>query len=208
MVAVVKKFGAWAEAEAILTTLGSKLTQAYEKAAAQEAQYLRKRIIEGLRTGAPGGKTFQPLAKSTLAARQFGTRRGGRGKTKPLIVRGDLRNAIQVSRPEPETFFVGVLRKAKGRDGKRISNVAETHEFGRKFAVPVTDRSRRFLMAIFRQANILDPKDEGVKQIAIVDIPARPFMQPVFDKYAKPDDVASRVQKRIAVLLGGAVGSP
>jgi hypothetical protein len=204
----VTKFGDWSKAGSILSGIGVKIKDAYTKAAAQEAQHLRKKIVEGLRSGAPGGKQFKPLEASTLAARRFGTRSGGRGKSKPLIVSGDMRNAIQVTRFGTEKFFVGILRKAKGRDGKRITNVAESHEFGRKFAVPITDRSRRFLMAIFRRANILKPSSEGVTTIAIVVIPPRPFFQPVFDKEAKPDDVRDRMMKRIAFLLGGTLGTP
>ena len=49
---------------------------AFDKALMQEAQFLRTKIVEGIREQAPGGRAFAPLAPTTLAIRQF---RGFRG---------------------------------------------------------------------------------------------------------------------------------
>ena len=81
---------------------------AFDKALLQEAQFLRTKIVEGIREQAPGGRAFTPLAPTTLAIRQF---RGFHG-TKALLVQGDLRNSITVTK-DGDKVFVGVLRTAQ-----------------------------------------------------------------------------------------------
>jgi len=97
--------------------------EAESKAVLQEAQFFRTKIVEGLRTGAPGGEALQLLAPTTLAIRKL---LGGKG-TKPLVHHGDLRNSITVVK-EGDGVFVGVLRSAKSAGP--LVNVAAIHEFG------------------------------------------------------------------------------
>jgi hypothetical protein len=53
----------------------------------------------------------------------------GRGGSKALLVHGDLRNAIAVI-VQGDEAFVGVPRKARGKDGKSVVDVAQVQEFG------------------------------------------------------------------------------
>ena len=86
----VRKTGDWAVARRLLAGAPVKLKLAVGMALRQEAQLLRKEIVQGITKQAPGGEAFKPLSPLTLAARKM----KGRGGTKALMVRGDLRNAI------------------------------------------------------------------------------------------------------------------
>ncbi len=197
------KTGDWTAARRILASAPKRIREAQDKAVLQEAQFFRTKIVEGLRSGAPGGQAFQPLAPTTLAIRRL---RGGKG-TKPLIFHGDLRNSIAVVR-EGDGVFVGVLRSAKSSGGGSLVNIAAVHEFGsRPIVVKITPKVRTFLHAAFRKAG-LDEKsgDRPSTGVAVIRVPARPFLRPVFEKYGAPEEVARRFVERVAKLLGGDFG--
>jgi hypothetical protein len=200
----VEKTGDWGVALRIVNTMQSKFEQAADGAALEEGHFLRKMVVEGIREGAPGGKAFKPLAATTLAIRKIVGFKG----TKPLLNRGDMRNAIMVKR-ESGVVFVGILRNAKGKNGKPVANIAEMNEFGsRPIVIRLSRKAQRFLMMAFRKAGIAG-KDAGNSgtMIAVVQIPARPFFGPVFEKYlSNQEEVARRFLGRIAKRLGGDLG--
>lgn len=196
----VVKVGGWNEARRILRAGPLRFRRAVDRAVLQEAQLYKKEVVRGITTGSPGGKTFEPLSETTLATRRA---RGMRG-TKPLIARGDLRRSISVVKGPFGGAFVGVLRSARGSDGQRLVNVAQVHEFGKTVVVQLTPKARRFLMMILRQAGIEPSGGGGGRGIAVVRIPARPFLKPVFDKLSK--DAPKRVTRRVALLLAGDFG--
>ncbi len=197
------KTGDWTAARRILASAPQRIREAQDKAVLQEAQFFRTKIVEGLRSGAPGGQAFQPLAPTTLAIRRL---RGGKG-TKPLIYRGDLRNSIAVVK-EGDGVFVGVLRSAKGSGGGSIVNIAAIHEFGtRPIVLKITPKVRALLHVAFRKAGLDAPSGGRPSTgVAVIRVPARPFLQPVFDTYGAPDVVARRFVERVATLLGGDFG--
>jgi hypothetical protein len=201
----VQKVGDWSLARRILSSASRRFKDAIDKAVLQEAQFFRTKIIEGLREGAPGGQAFAPLAPTTLAIRRF---RGFKG-TKPLIVRGDLRNSITVVK-QGDGVFVGVLRSAKAAGGQSLVNVAAVHELGsRPIVLKLTPKVRRFLHAAFRAAGLDAPAgDRPSTGIAVIKIPARPFLAPVFEAFGKPADVSRRFLDRLAQNLGGDFGRP
>lgn len=198
------KVGSWPLARRILHG-GRRVKAAIDKAVLQEAQFFRTKIVEGLREGAPGGQAFAPLAPTTLAIRTF----KGFGGTKPLIVRGDLRNSITVVK-QGDTVFVGVLRTAKAGGGQSLANVAAVHEFGsRPIVLKLTPKMRRFLHAAFRAAGLDAPAaDRPSTGIAVIKIPARPFLRPVFERWSRAEDVSKRFLDRVARNLGGDFGRP
>lgn len=179
-----RQTGDWKKALRITGGMTGLYLKASRQAMMQEAHFFRAKMIEGLRTGSPGGKKFAPLSSTTLAIRKF----RGRGGTKPLIVTGGLRNSIRVKKIDTDSVFVGVLRTGKGG-----ANVAQMMEDGHTFSVPITKKSRRFLMAVFRKFGTLKGKSAGGAPqgkkgksgvaIAIIRIPARPFIAPVAEKY-------------------------
>lgn len=198
------KTGEWAAARRILASAPKRIREAQDKAVLQEAQFFRTKIVEGLRSGSPGGQAFQPLAPTTLAIRRL---RGGKG-TKPLIHHGDLRNSIAVVK-EGDGVFVGVLRSAKGSGGASLVNVAAIHEFGsRPIVLKITPKVRALLHAAFRKAGLDKPAgDRPSTGVAVIRIPARPFLRPVFETYGAPEEVAKRFVERVAKLLGGDFGT-
>lgn len=203
----VTKYGDWGTALRIVNTMQSRFTAAAEGAALEEGHFLRKEVVQGISAGAPGGKAFRPLSPLTLAVRKLTGFKG----TKPLLNRGDLRNSITVKKVGG-VVFVGILRSAKGAGGKPIANIAELHEFGsRPIVIRLSKKAHRFLMMALRRAGAgTAAPGHGAPagaMIAIVQIPARPFFGPVFDKYlSNREEVARRFMGRIAKRLGGDLG--
>ena len=193
----VRKTGDWALARQILSGAGARLTSAIQTSLRQEAQALRKEIVEGIAKQAPGGQAFKPLAATTLASRQL----GGFGGTKALIRRGDLRNSVTVV-SDGDEVFVGILRRARGKGGASVANVAEIHEFGAgPFVVPITPKMRRFLFAMLKKAGAeTRSSGGGGKGVAVISIPARPFLRPAFDLFKK--GAQARFLRRVAALMG------
>jgi hypothetical protein len=197
------KTGSWSQVGKLLAAAPDRVHAAVDKAMLQEGQFLRTKIVEGIRDQAPGGRAFAPLAATTLAIRKF----RGFGGTKALIVRGDLRNSVTVTK-EGDRVLVGVLRTAKGRDGQPLVNVAATHELGsRPIVMKLTPKARAFLHAAFRKAGLEEPQRGGPStRVAVIQVRPRPFLGPVFDKYARPEDVSRRFLARVATILNGDLG--
>ena len=195
----VRKTGDWALARRLLTGAPVKLKVAVGMAIRQEAQLLRKEIVQGITKQAPGGKSLQPPSPLTLAARKM----KGRGGTKALMVRGDLRNAIAAI-VEGDEAFVGVPRKARGKDGKSVVDVAQVQEFGAgPIVIPMTPAMRRFLFALLRRAG--EERSGGTgRGVVVVQVPARPFLRPAFEQFAK--GAQKRFLARVAGLMGMAAG--
>jgi len=199
----VTRIGDWTRVGQLLARAPERVQKAIDKATLQEGQFLRTKIVEGIREQAPGGRAFAPLAPTTLAIRKF----RGFGGTKALLVRGDLRNSITVTRVG-DKVLVGVLRTARNRAGQPLVDIAAMNEHGsRPIVMKLTPKARAFLHAAFRKAG-LDAPGAGQPStgIAVVQIPPRPFLAPVFEKYARPEDVSRRFLERVATNLGGDFG--
>lgn len=195
----VRKTGDWAVARRLLAGGPLKLKAAVGTAFRQEAQLLRKEIVQGITRQAPGGESIKPPSPLTLAARQL----KGRGGTKALMVSGDLRNGIAAIVKGDEAF-VGVPRKARGKDGKSLVDVAQVQEFGAgPIIIPMTPAMRRFLFALLRVAGESGGGGSG-KGVVVVQIPARPFLRPAFKVFQK--GVQKRFLARVAGLMGLSAG--
>jgi len=195
----VTKTGQWSQASAVVNTMIGTFSKAQRQATLKEAHLMRAEIVKGIRSGAPGGVPFKPLAPTTLAVRAL----LGRGGKKPLIVSGGLRNSIRV-KEQGDAVFVGVLRSAdKGK-----ANIAELNEFGsRPIVVPITAKSRRFLMAAFRKAGTIQPSATGTT-VAVIRIPPRPFVRPVAESQLfAPAVVKKRFERNLAIGMGGILGT-
>ncbi|ACY13458.1 phage virion morphogenesis protein [Haliangium ochraceum] len=190
--------GDWAAARRLLQAAPARLERAVGTALRQEAQALRTKIVQGLTKQAPGGEPLKPPSALTLAARK----RAGRGGSKALLVRGDLRNAITTIVRGDEAF-IGVPRKARGKDGTSLVDVARVQEFGEgPIVIPMTPAMRRFLFALLREAGET-PRGGSGKGVVVVHIPARPFLRPAFRALAK--GAQKRFLGRVAaqMKLGG-----
>lgn len=191
----VQKTGDWVEARKLLTAAPLRLKAAVDVALRQEAQTLRKEIVQGITKQAAGGKSFQPLSPLTLAARRFGNFKG----TKALLVRADLRNAISAIVKRGEAF-VGVPRKARGQDGQPTIDIARLNEFGSDpIVIPITPKMRRFLFALYREAGVKRAGGSG-KGVVVVRVPPRPFLRPAFNRFKK--SAQHRFLNRVSRSLG------
>jgi phage gpG-like protein len=187
--------GDWALARRLLSAGPQRLRSAIGTALRQEAQGLRNEIVQGLTSQAPGGEPIRPPAPLTLAARQL----EGFGGTKALLVRGDLRNSITVI-VEGDEAFIGVPRSARSSGGESLVDLAQLHEFGGPpVVIPMTPKMRRFLFALLRQAG-KEPTGGGGRGAIVVQVPARPFLRPAFEKFR--DGASRRFLERVAQQLG------
>lgn len=199
--------GKWGVARRILAGGGPRVHRAIHQAVLQEAHYLRKKVVEGLREQAPGGKAFKPLAPLTLALRKL----RGFGGTKALMVRGDMRNSITVKPVGVGAAFVGILRTARGKDGQVLANIAEVNEYGSKpIVIRITPKMRALLAAVAAQggggsSSGTKPSGPG-KGFMVVQIPPRPFFRPVLEKDFKPHEVRMRFLARVGRNLNGDFG--
>lgn len=74
------------------------------------------------------------------------------------------------------------------------------NEFGsRPIVVRLTPKPRAFLHTAFRKAST---------GRSVLRNPRRPFLGPVFDQYAQPEDVSRRFLARVAKNLDGDFGDP
>ena len=194
-----QKTGDWALARRLLASGPRKLKAAVGTALRQEAQDLRKEIVQGITNQAPGGEEIKPLSPLTIAARKYGGFKG----TKALIRRADLRNAIAAI-VRGDAAFVGVPRKARGENGKSMVDVAKLNEYGSEpIVIPMTARMRRYLFALLRSAG-KKPTGGSGKGVVVTQIPARPFLRPAFERFKKGARrrFLNRVSKRMTVGHG------
>ena len=191
----VSRTGDWARARRLLTAAPQRLQAAIGTAVRQEAHALRNEIVQGLTRQAPGGEPLKPPSPLTIAAREL----EGFGGTKALIVRGDLRNSITVLMQGDEAF-IGVSRSARSKDGASLVDLAKLHEFGGPpVIIPMTPKMRRFLFALLRQAG-KEPTGGSGRGVIVVQVPARPFLRPAFDKFR--EGASRRFLERVARELG------
>ena len=191
----VSRTGDWARARRLLTAAPQRLQAAIGTAVRQEAHALRNEIVQGLTRQAPGGDPLKPPSPLTIAARQL----EGFGGSKSLIVRGDLRNSITVF-VQGDEAFIGVSRSARSKDGAAMVDVAKLNEFGGPpVIIPITPKMRRFLFALLLQAG-KEPTGGSGRGVIVVQVPARPFLRPAFDKFR--ERASRRFLDRVARELG------
>ena len=191
----VSRTGDWARARRLLTAAPQRLQAAISTAVRQEAHALRKEIVQGLTRQAPGGEPLKPPSPLTIAAREL----EGFGGTKALLVRGALRNSITVF-VQGDEAFIGVSRSARSKDGASMVDMAKFHEFGGPpVIIPMTPKMRRFLFALLRQAG-KEPTGGSGRGVIVVQVPARPFLRPAFDKFR--EGASRRFLERVARELG------
>lgn len=199
---MIKLVGDWAAASRIVETMAARFTAAADRAVLQEAHYLRGQMVQNITSGgALAGAPFAPLSPATLLIRRF----LGFGGGKPLLVSGALRNGITVRKMPGGGAFVGVLRQGGGK--RDLANVAEVHEFGAgPFQIVMTDRQRRFLMAALRSMGGPGGPGRTGGGVLVIRIPPRPFIGPVVDRFARPEDVRRRFFERVGAAMGGDLG--
>lgn len=163
------------------------------EAVSLEALRLEAMMKTGIRNQAPGGKKFKPLAESTIERK---------GSSKALIDRGDLINSINTDfYGGGLTAFVGVSRMARDRDGNRLANIAEIHEFGTDpYKIPVTNKMRFWWLAQSLSGKwSLSPLKRSTTHINHPGIPERSFIRPSYDEWVQ--DVEENINDHVISRL-------
>jgi hypothetical protein len=107
---------------------------------------------------------------------------------------------------------VGLLRTARGKDGRPLANIGKVHEYGQTIAAPVTKAMLRYLHLMFRKGAKKKERHEGTMgirlgEVLVVRVPPRPFIQPVADKFFGNKAIArKRMFARVAILMAGDLG--
>jgi phage gpG-like protein len=202
-----KLIGDWAKTAKIMNSMETRFRAAAQKAVLREAHYLRGQIVKNITSGgALAGKPFKALSPATLAIRRF----RGFGGGKVLMHTGALRNSITVKKMAGGGAFVGVLRQSRSSaGGKSLANVAAIHEFGAgPYTMIMTERQRRFLMVALRSMGGASSPGKSSGGVLVIKIPARPFIGPVIEQFAKPDAVKRRFWADVAKSMNGDFGQP
>jgi len=130
----------------------ARIKNALYGVAAKVGNYGASEVKKGIRSGAPGGQTFQALSEFTIQRK---------GSSKPLIDKGDLIGSITFEVVDDDSVAIGVK---KGNAG----NIAAVHEYG--CTIEVTPKMRAFL-----HYNGIHLKEATT----YINIPPRPFLRPV-----------------------------
>ncbi len=202
----INRVGQWVDKTRALKKAELQTRRCLDKSLKQEGHFLRKKVVQGIRKQAPGGQKFKKLRPNTRRARRLKNFRG----TKALIRGGDLVGSIAVV-TKPLGVFIGVLRTARTANGYALVNVAKIQEEGsRPITIRMTPKMRRFLFAMLpkRRRRVQHPLRSPGGGIIIIRIPARPFLKPVFEKYAKSAVIRARFIARFQLCMGGEFGKP
>jgi hypothetical protein len=179
---VIRRVGQWALAASVLRRTARGLERAIEGTLREEAHDLRNEITRGLTAQAPGGHALAKPSPVTLASRKL----EGVGGRRALLATMEMRRAITAV-VRGLTAFVGIADDARGSDGRRLAKIAQLQEFGHApFTVRITPAMRRFFGVLRRRARGRAPeRGSGGGGTIVVRIPARPFLRPAFERFAR-----------------------
>lgn len=141
--------GAWRPASSLLHAASTGMTKAMDKAVLQIAHELRAEVLLGFRTQAPAGRPWKPLSPWTLAGRRAAGNRG----TKARFATGTTVRNIVVRRTGG-AVLVGIMRSARHKKGKSLTNIAIVQENGATIRVKVTPKMRRYIFWMMRKGGL------------------------------------------------------
>lgn len=191
----VRLTGDWRKVQRVLTGGVRKVRGGLEAAVREEAKRARDEVVRGVRKQAPGGKALDKPSPLTLASRQL---EGVRGRS-ALRASGELLRAITHVARGLEAF-VGIKGSVRGKDGRRLADVAQAQEEGAgPFVIPMTEGMRRYLGVLRSQAGG-DGGGGGGSGAIVVRIPPRPFLRPAFEAAIR--GARQRLRDRIARRFG------
>lgn len=189
----VRLTGDWRKAHRVLTGSVRKLRGGLEAAVREEAKRARDEVVRGVRKQAPGGRALDKPLPLTLASRQL---EGVRGRS-ALRASGELLRAITHVARGLEAF-VGIKGSARGKDGRRLAEIAEAQEEGAgPFVIPMTEGMRRYLGVLRSRTG---GGSGGGSGAIVVRIPPRPFLRPAFEAAIR--GARRRLRDRIARRFG------
>lgn len=191
----IRRSGDWAKAGRVLAGSVRKIRGGLQAAVRDEARRARDEVVRGVRKQAPGGRAIDGPSPLTLASRQLeGVR--GRGA---LRASGELLGAISFVARGLEAF-VGIKSSARGRDGRRLADVAQAQEEGAgPIVIPMTEGMRRYLGMLRSRTGERGGRVGGSGAV-VVRIPPRPFLRPAFELAIR--GARQRLRDRVARSLG------
>jgi hypothetical protein len=161
-----------------------KVRHAVGAAFRAEAKFLQGVLKDGIKSQAPGGAAYKPLAATTIAVRKF----LGIKSTKALIRTGDSLKAIKVT-PEGRagsvkySVFVGILTNEKSPSGRPIYKDMIRSEYGGPTVViQITPKMRAFLhlaLGGVKALRKLGPPQPS-QGFLVVKVPPRPTFEPIW----------------------------
>jgi hypothetical protein len=182
--------GDWPRFRFIINNFTPKLRIAIRAAARKNAIMVLREIRKGIREQAPGGKVFTPLHELTVREKASFKGIGGVKSNQALIRHGDLIRLLTFEVDPNGSFSVGYPAGVKNSAGVDMNMIAGLMEKG--FTIRVTDRLRKYFAA----------KGTPLKKSTThLDVPARPFLQPVFDSLK--DEILMNYAIAIDMVLRG-----
>ena len=177
----VTKYGDWNKFGMFMRTVDGRINTGLRNASAQVGMVYAAAIKKGIRSQAPSGKRFSGLHPFTIAQK---------GSSKALVDRATLLNSITWKHMGPLVVFIGVLRKARNKDGQPLINIAAMMEEGATIAV--TDKMRAYLASegLYLRADTV-----------ALEIPPRPFIEPVFKSTKVKAEARLRMQAAMSEVL-------
>ena len=157
--------GPWNEAVKDFDSFARNLEAAAQRAVGKEAIFWAKEVRDGIRTQKSAREARPPWPP--LADSTLAAKKP---KSKMLIDTGTLLRSIIGEKVANWRWLVGVKRGARTKTGEDLVNVAAVHEFG---------------------AGAKSTRSGGTR----ISIPARPFIQPVFNRLSK--SVEGRLWERL-----------
>lgn len=173
-------FGDWDKLDRFLQEAPRKVKAAGEVGGNRAGALLSKRIKEGLRSQAPGGKQLEPIQAWTAWTRKEG------GGTKALIASGEMLRSVTWKRVKG-----GVWVGSNRRDASGKYNLAAIHEEGRKIEVTPKMRGRFF----YEFGSHIKPSTKYIY------IPARPFIGPVINDSDVQQELKDEYVKAVREVL-------
>jgi len=193
----VRLTGDWRRAQRVLSGSARKIRGGLQAAVRGEAKRARDEVVRGVRKQAPGGEALDKPSPITLASRQL---EGVRGRS-ALRASGELLRAITYVARGLEAF-VGIKASARGKDGRRLADVAQAQEEGAgPTVIPMTEGMRRYLGVLRSRTGGGGGGGGGSGSGAIVvRIPPRPFLRPAFEVAIR--GARRRLRDRVARRFG------
>lgn len=167
----VKLTGDWDAFRTLITNLTPGFRIALKAAARKNAKLLIREVKKGIKDQSPGGQKFTPLHSLTVEEKSSLSGVGSTGANRALIRYGDMVNAISYELDEQGGFTVGFPADATNRSGENVNMIATVMESG--ITITVTDKMRNYFASQGRPLK---------KSTSHIDVPARPFLEPVFEK--------------------------
>jgi hypothetical protein len=135
----VHQEGPWKGAVRGLNRFPRVMNRAMDRIAREEARLYLRKVKEAFRTsGNSNGKPWEPLRPSSLI---------GRRGSKPLLNQRDLYRALKLIKARHGTYMVAIPSGAMHPGGQPMVKIAMTHEKGRTFAMTVTPKMHKAVMA-------------------------------------------------------------